>query len=76
MSTGLAAASAAILALPTTGWRSTMTSAYCSSVRMVAGRLSPFDTLENCTPCVIGMTLPPRRCMAAMKLALVRVLGS
>ncbi len=36
-----------LCAAPASGWRSTITSAYCSSVRIVSGRLSPLLTLLN-----------------------------
>ncbi len=67
---------AAWAAEPISGWRSTMMSAYFSSVSMVSTRLSPLDTEEYWMPWVIGMVLPPRRSMAPMNEALVRVLGS
>ena len=51
-------------------------SEYCSNVRIVSARVSPLLTELNCTPWVIGMTLPPSRSIAAIKEALVRVLGS
>ena len=41
---------------------------------MVSGRVSPLLTELNWTPWVMGITLPPRRSMAPIKEALVRVL--
>ena len=61
---------------PISGWRKTIASEYCSKVRTVSARVSPLLTELNCTPCVIGITAPPKRSIAAIKEELVRVLGS
>jgi hypothetical protein len=57
-------------------WRSTMTSAYASTMRMVSSRVSPLMALENSRAASVPITDPPRRTIADSKESRVRVLGS
>eukprot|EP00276_Gloeochaete_wittrockiana_P020925 CAMPEP_0184349972 /NCGR_PEP_ID=MMETSP1089-20130417/37390_1 /TAXON_ID=38269 ORGANISM="Gloeochaete wittrockiana, Strain SAG46.84" /NCGR_SAMPLE_ID=MMETSP1089 /ASSEMBLY_ACC=CAM_ASM_000445 /LENGTH=80 /DNA_ID=CAMNT_0026682505 /DNA_START=651 /DNA_END=893 /DNA_ORIENTATION=+ len=66
---------AATSAVPISGWRMTITSAYFSKHRTVSATVSPLETDEFFTS-VMARADPPRRMMAVWKEEEVRVEGS
>ena len=69
------AISAASRAVPSFGCRTAMTSAYCSTVRIVSENDSPL-AVEEFAASEKPITRPPSRHIADSKLSRVRVLGS
>src|SRR5258708_25135777 len=58
---------AARLAAPSSLWRTTMTSAYPLTMRIVSSRVSPLAADENSRALSVPIVCPPRRSIAASK---------